>query len=212
MFGLLPFTTRMTVVRLASGGLWIHSPVKPSPEITSSFDALGKVEHLIAPNKIHSLGIGPWKAHYPQAQVWGSPAFNERHPSIALDGCLTNDATPPWESEIAHHAVEGHAFLDEVVFFHKTSSSLIITDLIQKHDPLQESWVWRIVKGMAGILGKTGGVPKDVKMSFRDKHAARKSLNTILQWEFDNLILSHGFCLQGGAKEEVRQRFAWLLD
>ncbi|MEM6422136.1 MAG: DUF4336 domain-containing protein, partial [Pseudomonadota bacterium] len=32
MFGVLPFTTRMTVVRLGSGGLWLHSPVQPTPE------------------------------------------------------------------------------------------------------------------------------------------------------------------------------------
>ena len=27
----IPFSTRMTVVRLADGGLWCHSPIAPAP-------------------------------------------------------------------------------------------------------------------------------------------------------------------------------------
>ena len=211
MFGILPFTTRMTVVRLESGELWIHSPIAPARGIFSAVDSLGKVEYLIAPNKIHSLGIKPWKNHYPSARVWGSPQFNQRHPDIILDGCLNNDTVPPWKNDIMQHAVGGHAFLDEVVFLHKASATLIITDLIQKHDPQKQSLFWRVVKGMAGVLGKSGGVPLDLQLSFRDKEKARSSLDTILDWNFDNLIISHGFCMQGGAKKEVERRFSWLL-
>ena len=212
MFGVLPFTTRMTVIRLTSGGLWVHSPVKPSREFLSSINKLGPVEHLIAPNKIHSLGIGPWKTHYPAAEVWGSPQFHERHPDITLDGRLTDDTKTPWQNEIAHHAVKGHKVLDEVVFFHQASSTLIMTDLLQKHDPGTETGFWRVIKRLAGILGKNGGVPLDVRLSFRDKEAALGSLRIILDWDFDNLIIAHGFCLQGGAKKDVERRFAWLLD
>ena len=57
MYGVVPFATRMTVVRLASGGLWLHSPVRPTPDRRRAVDELGPVEHLVAPNKIHGLGI-----------------------------------------------------------------------------------------------------------------------------------------------------------
>lgn len=211
MFGVLPFTTRMTVIRLESGGLWVHSPVAPTRERRAVVDNLGPVEHLVAPNKIHSLGVEPWKAHYPSAKIWVSPAFSKRHPDIAVDETVTNGVEPPWSREIGHCAVEGHSILDEVVFLHNPSKTLIVTDLIQKHEVASEGWFWRGVKGLNGILGKGGGVPRDVKISIRDKAAFRQSLETILNWDFENLVLSHGHCVKGSAKEDVRRAFHWIM-
>ena len=212
MYGVLPFKTRMTVVRLESGGVWIHSPVRPTPERRRAVDRLGPVEHLVAPNKIHSLGIEPWKALYPSARVWASPRFNKRHPDIAVDVLLTNDVEVPWSGEIDHCVIDGHAVLDEVWFLHKPSKTLIITDLIQKHDAAGESWLWRGVKRMAGILGKDGGVPLDIKLSVRDKPAMRRCIDRVLAWDVDKLIIAHGHCLQGGAKEDVCRAFDWIAD
>ncbi len=49
----LPFTTRMTIVRLADGGLWVHSPIELGADLAAAVDALGPVRHLVAPNRIH---------------------------------------------------------------------------------------------------------------------------------------------------------------
>jgi len=48
-----PYSTRMTVIKLNNGSLWIHSPAKLNEELKEKIDALGKVEHLISPNKLH---------------------------------------------------------------------------------------------------------------------------------------------------------------
>lgn len=211
MFGVLPFTTRMAVIRLATGGLWVHSPVAPTPERLRAINALGPVEHLVAPNKIHSLGIEPWKAHCPAAKVWASPAFSTRHPDIVLDEALTNGVDTIWSGEISHRAVEGHAILDEVVFLHKPSKTLIITDLIQKHEAASEPWFWRSVKRLNGIWGAGGGVPRDVQLSIQNKAAFRRSLDAILAWDFENLAIAHGHCLRGGAKEDVSRAFRGIM-
>ena len=47
----------MTVVRLADGGLWCHSPIAPAPELFAQIDALDEVRHLVSPNKIHYAHI-----------------------------------------------------------------------------------------------------------------------------------------------------------
>lgn len=212
MFGMLPFTTRMTVIQLGSGGMWLHSPVRPIPERQSAVNQLGRVEHLVAPNKIHSLGVLPWKALYPSAQIWASPEFNKRHPDIEVDALLTNEVDVPWCDEIEHCVIDGHSFLDEVVFLHKPSRTLIVTDFIQKHKTAGDSWIWRSVKRIAGISGEGGGTSLDIKLSVRDKAAMRRSIDTILGWDFDNLIISHGHCLQGGAKREVQRAFSWIAS
>lgn len=212
MFGVLPFTTRMTVVRLETGGVWLHSPVRPTPERQRTVDQLGPVEHLVAPNKIHSLGIEPWRALCPSAKVWASPEFSKRHPDIVVDAALTNDAQAPWGGEIDHCTIDGHRVLDEVAFLHKPSKTLIITDLIQKHEASREPWIWRTVKRMAGVLGEDGGTALDIKLSVQDKMAMWRSVETILSWDFDNLIISHGHCVRGGAKEAVRRAFEWVAS
>ncbi len=210
MFGALPFTTRMTVIKLESGGIWIHSPVLPTEDRCTFIDQLGPVRFLIAPNKIHSLGIAPWRALYPSAEVWASPEFSKRHTDIPVDALLTNGDDIHWSEEIDHCVVNGHAVLDEVVFLHKISRTLIVTDLIQKHETAGTPWIWRYIQRLAGISGKNGGVPLDIKLSIRNKEAMRQSIDTILGWDFDNLIISHGTCLEGGAKEEVNRAFDWL--
>ena len=210
MFRVLPFKTRMTIIRLQTGGLWLHSPVQPTAERQRAVEQLGQVEHLIAPNKIHSLGIQPWSSLYPSATVWASPGFSRRHPDIQVDITLKTDIRAPWSKDIDLCVIQGHAFLDEVIFLHKDSGTLIVTDLIQKHERSGESWFWRLVKRLVGVLGEQGGTSLDIKLTVHDKRAMKQSIETVLDWDFDNLILAHVHCIQGGAKQAVRRAFEWL--
>ena len=57
----LPFSTRMTVIKLANGQLWCHSPIQPNQALFDQLDALGPVAHLVSPNKIHYAYIADWK-------------------------------------------------------------------------------------------------------------------------------------------------------
>src|SRR3546814_4281084 len=50
----IPFPTRMTVVRLAGGRLWVHSPIAPDTVLFAAFDAPGDVAWLVAPNRLPS--------------------------------------------------------------------------------------------------------------------------------------------------------------
>ena len=205
----IPFDTRMTIVRLASGGLWVHSPIEPSEAVRAAVDALGPVEYIVAPNKIHSLGISPWHEHYPTAEIWVSPRFGERHKDIHVDRVLTSSPPEAWSADIDQHVFGGSSIVDEVVFLHRPSKTLIITDLVQRHDPTRESWLWRQVKRAAGILGESGGTARDLRATYRDRTAARQSAQEILSWPFDRVIISHGLCITEHAHAHLEQAFRW---
>ncbi|MEO1080368.1 MAG: DUF4336 domain-containing protein [Pseudomonadota bacterium] len=206
----IPFTTRMTVVRLRGDDLWLHSPVAPTRERVNALRGLGRVRHLVAPNKIHSLGIAPWLEHNPDARVWVSPQFLQRH-SVPGEVTTLGDLAPAaWNGEIAQLPFRGSSVLDEMVFLHRSSRTLILTDLIQKHDPGLQSGFWRIVKRLNAVLGDEGGTARDLRATFFDRAAARESLVEMMNWDFDNLIISHGKCLRGSAKAEVKRAFEWL--
>lgn len=67
--GGLEIGTRMTVARLADGSLWLHSPVRPTADLTKELDALGPVRHIVAPSKMHHLFLMPFAEKYPEART-----------------------------------------------------------------------------------------------------------------------------------------------
>ncbi|MEM7412364.1 MAG: DUF4336 domain-containing protein [Myxococcota bacterium] len=207
----IPFATRMTVVETTPGSLWVHSPFDPTPGVGEAVDALGTVRWIVAPNKIHSLGVVPWKERYPEAEVWVSPGFRDRHPKLPADHVIGTGETPAWADAIEAHVFQGNVILDEVVFFHARSKALILTDLIQRHDPALESWFWRLVKGWVGVLGDSGGTARDLRSTFRDRDAARVSAEALLRWDFDRVVISHGSCITQDTRATVERAFAWAL-
>ena len=90
-----PFPTRMTVVQLADGGLWCHSPIAPDQALFAAIDALGPVRHLVSPNLLHYAHIAAWKRRYPQAIAWASPGVREPEHPARRSGPFDRRQTPP---------------------------------------------------------------------------------------------------------------------
>ncbi len=135
----IPFPTRMTVVRLSNGDLWCHSPTELTLELKAQIDSLGSVRHLISPNKIHYVHIGAWASAYPEAIAWASPGVRDRaaHQKIevAFEAELADEPPPQWGEDLDQLIFRGSRVMDEVVFFHRKSATLILTDLIENFEP-----------------------------------------------------------------------------
>ena len=95
-----PFTTRMTVVQLASGDLFLHSPIAFDAALAKRLQSLGRVRHLVSPNRGHYAHIGEWAREFPEAIAWASPGVRERARSQRIDvqfqRDLTTRAPPEW--------------------------------------------------------------------------------------------------------------------
>jgi hypothetical protein len=205
----IPFTTRMTIVRLSDGGLWLHSPVAADPELVAAVEALGPVRHVVAPNKFHHLYVHEWIERFPYATSWAGPQLAERV-GLRFDQQLGDQAEACWAVDLDQLIFGGSKILPEVVFFHRKSKTLIVTDIIQNHEPDADGWLWRTVKRLNGILAPAGGAPRDWRMTVRDREAARRARDRMLSWGFDRLVLAHGRCLETGAHDHVARAFAWL--
>lgn len=208
----IPFTTRMTLVQLPGDEVWVHSPVSPTPARLDAVAALGRVTHLVAPNRFHHLAVPAWQEAFPDAVTWAGPGLSSRGLPLRVDRELEDlaDEERPWGPDLEHALFLGTQVLPESVFFHRPSRTLLVTDIVQNHDPAGETPFWRAVKRLNGILAPGGGVPRDWRLTVRDRAAARRSLERILAWDFDRLILSHGLCLDEGAHAHVERAFAWL--
>ncbi|MEO6847930.1 MAG: DUF4336 domain-containing protein [Chthoniobacterales bacterium] len=207
----LPFERRMTMVKLTDGSLWLHSPVDPLPELFQAAEELGPVRYIVAPNKLHDLFVDEWLDHFPEAQFLSCPGFAHANPKVRHKAQELNDDTPvAWGGEIEHRLFAGNPILNEVLFFHHESRSLIVTDIIQNHDPHRVGFFFRIVARLGGVLAPRGGNPRDWRLTVRDRAAAQDVVQHILAWEFDRLILCHGLCVTTHARAFVERAFEWL--
>jgi hypothetical protein len=63
---------------------------------------------------------------------------------------------------------------------------------------------------LGGVLYPNGGVARDIRMTFTKRDLARQSLERLLSWDFDKLIIAHGDCIETDAKSFVEEKFRWL--
>jgi Domain of unknown function (DUF4336) len=70
---------RQTVVRLESGGLWVHNPVAPTPQLLCMMNRLvqeyGPVKHIVLGTVAleHKATLAAFASHYRNATVWLQP-------------------------------------------------------------------------------------------------------------------------------------------
>ncbi|HKR76946.1 MAG TPA: DUF4336 domain-containing protein [Rhodanobacter sp.] len=213
--GSAPFTTRMTVARLADGGLWCHSPVAPDASLFAAIDALGPVRHLVSPNKLHYAHIAAWKRRYPDATAWASPGVRERAAGqkieVSFDADLGGASPPAWAAELDQLHFRGSRVFEEVVFLHRASSTLILTDLIENFEAPRLGTAMRWIARLGGVLDPDGKTPLDMRFTFRDRAAARACLQHVMDWRPQRVILAHGRCYMGNAEAELRRAFRWLM-
>lgn len=211
-----PFTTRMTIVQLGSGELFLHSPIAFDAGLARGLQSLGRVRHLISPNRGHYAHIGEWGRAFPEAIAWASPGVRARARSQRVDvqfqRDLTAQAPPDWRDEIDQTIIPG-AVLDEVVFFHRDTKTLIVADTIMNFDPERLRQPYRLITRVVGICSPEGGMSPDLRLAFwPNKRDALRAYEQVLSWEPERVILSHGrgFAANGGSA--IRHAFRWALD
>ncbi len=205
----ISFPTRMVVVRLGDGTLWINSPVEASDSEISVLTALGPVRHLIAPTKLHVWRLLAWSARFPDAQLWGPPRTPRCYGGLRFTEMLADQPPSEWSREIDQVIFRGNAFLDEVEFFHRASGTLVMSDFFQSYPPQNGRPILNTLARLGGVGGE-GGVGLDIRLSFIRRDLARASLRAILAWNFDRLIPAHGELRATGAKPAIERAFRWL--
>ncbi|KAF3444829.1 hypothetical protein FNV43_RR14522 [Rhamnella rubrinervis] len=136
---------RMTIIKLKSGGLWIHAPIAPTQECIQLVKELGApVEYVVLPTFAyeHKIFVGPFSRKFPQAQVWVAPrqwSWPLNLP-LAFFGIFRaktlkdEDFTAPWADEIEQKILSspevGIGPYVEVAFYHKRSRTLLVTDAV----------------------------------------------------------------------------------
>lgn len=211
LIGGFPYPTRMAVVRLRDGGLFVWSPVALCPQMKQDVDAVGPVRFLVSPNMLHHLYLGEWRAAYPDARMFASPRLRKRRADLAFEADLGDPPDPGWAADIDQVLVHGSLVMTEAVFFHRHSATAIFADLIES---LPTDWFkgWRgVAARIGGITEANPGAPRDWRLTFTNREAARAALGRILAWPIERVVIAHGQPVEANGAAFVRDAFAWLL-
>ncbi len=199
----------MSVIRLREGELFLHSPVGLDPELRRELDALGTVRFGVAPNRFHHLFVGEYAAAYPKLELFAAPGLETKRKDVAWHGVLGDETPSGWAGQLDQLFFRGYPLANEVVFFHPPSRTLLVTDLafnIREDSPAATRFAYRLL----GAYGRFGPSLLE-RVLMRDRPAARASLEGILAWDFERVIMAHGQLLPRGGRDALRAGYAWLL-
>jgi Domain of unknown function (DUF4336) len=180
----LKVSSRMTVVRLNDGSVWLHSPIRLDDALIEELRSLGEVRAIVCPNKMHHLFAHTAVRAFPDAQLFGAPGLAKKRPDlVGIVEFKTDMSNVPseWQSDLDQVFFAGIPIGNETVWLHKRSKTLIFTDSCQ--------W-WQGELGLAERLyAKLTGVrdqlsvPRTIRMCIKDRAAAAKSAQQILTWD-----------------------------
>ena len=191
VFGIIQLNTRMTIVRLENGGLWIHSPVKWTPELNAQIVQLGLIDYIVAPSCFHHRFVGPWKEHHPTAKICAPKGLQKKRDDLTIDHILQAD-TELWSNEIDYFEVKGMPIVQEHAFFHRSSQTLVITDLFF-YLPLATGFT-SFYAWINGVKNKVA-TPLLFKSAIKDKSAFKASLEHLRSLDVQNLSMCHHIVL-----------------
>lgn len=198
--------SRMTVVRIFGGALFVHSPVALDDALRREVDALGEVAAVVSPSLFHHLHVGGWMQAYPRAVFAACPGLEWKRPDLAF-ACVTADEPhAAWRGELEQVYFSARRE-NEVVFFHPRTRTLVCADALlnlSTHDYASTRAVARLMRNSAP------GVGWMEPLMIRDRRVARRQVDRILGWGFDRAVLSHGAPLDTDAHRLMQQAYAWL--
>jgi hypothetical protein len=197
------------VVRLQDGSLLLHSPVALDDALQEELLRLGPPRHAIAPNRFHHLFIGDYRRAFPEVRLYAAPGLPQKRTDLAFDVVLSDDPPPEWAGQLDQEHFKGFPFMSEVAFCHRASRTLVTSDLAFNLGP-EAPFVTRAAFRMVGGYGRLG--PSAIeKVLIRDRAQARASLERMLGWDFERIVVAHGTVLESGGPEALRKGYRWLL-
>jgi hypothetical protein len=206
-----PYSTRMAVIRLENGDLFVWSPVRLDAALRAEIDALGPVTHLVEPNALHHVFLTDWIKAYPAARVYAPPGLKKKRKDIRFDAELGDAPELGWAGQIEQIVLKGSVALTEIIFFHDRSRTALICDSIQS---FPRGWFkgWReFVARLDGIVQPGIGAPREWRLSFLNRKAARTAVERLLALAPERVVLAHGDTAASNGTELIRRGFAWLL-
>jgi hypothetical protein len=193
---------------MADGKLWVHSPAEPTEEVCRELEELGEVAWIVVPNRFHHLNAPAMKLKYPDAKIMGPKAARERNSEVVLDQQLDSPQIVSSLAEFQLLPLAGVPFLEETVFFHQPSQTLIGADLMM-NGCAKDHFTWRWVARLFGQYGSYK-VPPDVRMRTRPNSVLKESLDRLASLPIKKILVAHSDPITESPVEQLKQAWRFI--
>lgn len=171
------------------------SPVG-TPEETAQVDAPVIV---VAPSLLQPRHLAAAAERYRPVALWGPPGLAEHKPELGPMHVLGLDAWP-YSDQLEFVVVEGAPKCNEVVFFHRASRTIYTANLfcnICEPEGLLAPLAFRVM----GVYRRFA-TAKLWRRWVTDRVAFARSIDEILRWNFDRIVVAHGDVVDQDARAQ----------
>ncbi len=206
------FEARTAILRRGDGGLVVHSPGPLDDQARSEIAALGPVRVIVAPGNFHHLHVAACQRAFPRAETRICPGVERKQPSLRYDGVLGDEPPASLASELDQVLVRGGRVMCEVAMLHRPSRTLLLVDVLENFTDATPgvNWFVRASFKAFGMWNNPTPAP-EYRFAWKDRGAARASLERILAWDFDRIVISHGDLVDRDAKDVARHAWRRIL-
>lgn len=187
----------VSIIRLQSGQLIIHSTARFSDEQKAGILALGEPAWIVEASNLHDTFSEAGAQAFPRSSYLVPEKFPQK--SGIRTSCLT-DPPREWKGELDVVCINGMPNVNEHIVFHRDSKTLIVADLLFNIPPDADAWTRHCFRLVSGLKCQPG-FDRLVRLFIKDRNAFEHSLKRLLTFDFENLIVSHGTPIQGNAKQ-----------
>jgi hypothetical protein len=198
---------RMTLARLAGGGIAIHNAIALEQDLMDEIEAWGKPELLIVPNGWHRLDSAIFEQRYPDLKLVCPAGGRAKIEQVV--GVDHTYADAPADALVRFEHLDGTNEAEGVMRVESDDGvTLVLNDALFNvpHLPGLEGLVMK-------LLGSTGG-PKVTRIArlfvIKDKPALRAHLERLATDDVVRVVPGHGEMIEVDAAKILRQVAATL--
>jgi hypothetical protein len=200
----MQINTRTTIIRLKSGGLWVHSPVRLTPELKAQVLALNaNITDIVAPSTFHHLFVNDWLEIAADAKLWIPEGLAEKRTDLKEYTLLSSASG--WTDEIQCLKIDGMPKVNEYLFYHVASQGLICTDSL--------FYIPKPVGGLTKIyafINHCKAFPSPTKLFLsmvKDKKAFKASIQQVIRWDFSYISMCHSEIFKADSTDDCKATF-----
>ena len=194
----------VTLIRLRSGKLVIHSTAPFTTFDVAAIHTLGEPAWLLDGILRHDTFASEGRLAFPGIPYLAPEGFSE------VVGFATTPIVPApveWDGELLALEIQGAPEARDTALLHVPSRTLILTELVFNFGSDEPIWTELLLRVAVGGEHHPG-MSRPMKAGVKDEVAFQSSLATILGWDFDRVIVGHGYVIEHGGKAKLRTALA----
>jgi hypothetical protein len=197
----IDFRRNVTLLRIADGRVVVHSTAPFTKQDITAIKRLGEPSWLVEATLMHDTFAKEGRKALPDVPYLAPDGFTK------ASGVPTESLLPPpreWDGEIDVFKIDG-VRMNEHALFHRRSRTLVVADVFFSFPEETSGWPRFFVRHIMRLPRLFGISFFYRRLIIQDKPAFERSMHTLLNLDFERVIVAHWKPLETNAKRAVQE-------